>query len=129
MNTVSWIMIGVAVALAIGGGVYFFRTRKKSLDQMYNQVFDSSRQIPAQKKQGFILFMFKESVLASKKKTATSQSKMSNPKYVELQIIHMGSILKDRTKVTDKNMKRALQLYDTYLIWEASKIKKMKSAN
>lgn len=126
MNTMSWIMIGIALVLAIGGAVYFYRSRKKSMDVMFNQVFETSRQIPNQKKQAYMLFMFKESILAAKAKTATSQSKMSNPKYIELQMIHMGTILKDRTKVTDKKMKRALQMYDTYLLWEAAKIKKSK---
>lgn len=91
------------------------------MNQMFEQVFDSSKQVPKQKKHSFLLFMFKESILSAKNKKANPQSKMNNQKYVESQLIQMGSILKDPSKVTDKKMKQALQLYNTYLKWEKTK--------
>ena len=89
---------------------------------MFEQISQSSKQVPKQRKHSFILFMFKESILSAKNKKANPQGKMNNPKYVESQLLQMGSILKDPSKVTDKNMKRALQMYDAYLQWEKTKI-------
>jgi hypothetical protein len=89
---------------------------------MFEQISESSKQMPKQKRHSYLLFMFKESILATKNKKTNLQSRMNNSKFVESQLIQMGSILKDRSKVTDKNMKRALQTYDAYLQWENSKL-------
>lgn len=121
MHTTTWITILVILILVILGLIFYLHIRKKRMNQMFEQVFDSSKQVPKQKKHSFLLFMFKESILSAKNKKANPQSRMNNQKYVESQLIQMGSILKDPSKVTDKKMKQALQLYNTYLKWEKSK--------
>ncbi len=118
MDTTKWIILLVILILAIIGIIFYLRFRTKKMHQMFEQVLESSRQVPKQKKHSFLLFMFKESITASKNKKANPQSRMNNPKYVESQMIQMGSILKDTSKVTDKKMKQALQLYDAYIKWE-----------
>ncbi|WP_312649962.1 EGFR-like transmembrane domain-containing protein [Aminipila sp.] len=123
MHITTWIIILVVLILAIIGLIFYLRFRRKKLYQMFEQVFESSKQAPKQKKHNFILFMFKESIISSKNKNANPQSRINNPKFLELQLIQMGSILKDPSKVTDKNMKRALQMYDAYFQWEKSKFK------
>lgn len=123
MHTTTWIIFIIIfiLILAIIGFIFYLRVRRKKLYQMFEQVFESSKQMPKQKKHSFLLFMFKESVVSAKNKNANAQNRMNNPKYVESQLLQMGSILKDPSKVTDKNMKRALQMYDAYLQWEKSK--------
>ncbi|QAT42772.1 hypothetical protein EQM06_05750 [Aminipila luticellarii] len=66
--------------------------------------------------------MFKESMISAKNKKSNPQSRMNNPKFLEAQLIQMGSILKDPSKVTDKKMKQVLRMYDTYIQWEKSKL-------
>ncbi|MCT4660885.1 MAG: hypothetical protein N4A40_03415 [Tissierellales bacterium] len=124
MSSTAWIITGsVLVATAIGG-VVLYRHRKKSLDTFFNQVYMQSKQIPKKKKNGFLLLMFKESVLSSKKKgkakgdMTSFTNKLQNPKYLNVQLVQMSSILRDRSKVKDKKMKRALALYDSYFQWE-----------
>lgn len=121
MHITTWIIILVILILTIIGLIFYLRIRRKKLHQMFEQVFELSKQVPKQKKHNFILFMFKESIISAKNKKANPQSRMNNPKFLELQLVQMGSILKDPSKVTDKNMKRALQLYDAYFQWEKSK--------
>lgn len=121
MHITTWIIIIVILIVAIIGLFFYSRFRRKKMFQMFEQVFESSKQVPKQKKHNFILFMFKESILSAKNKNANPPSRMSNPKYIELQLVQMGSILKDPSKVTDKKMKQALQLYDSYFKWEKSK--------
>ncbi|MEA4988476.1 MAG: hypothetical protein VB095_10490 [Anaerovorax sp.] len=121
MNTTKWIIFLVILILAIIGFIFYLHIRRKRMYQMFEQVFESSKQVPKQKKHSFLLFMFKESIISVKNKKANPQSRMSNPKFVESQLIQMESILKDPSKVTDKNMKQALQLYDAYFKWEKSK--------
>lgn len=73
--------------------------------------------------------MFKESVLASKNKSKQSSftSKLQNPKYLQVQLVQMSSILKDPSKVEDKVMKRALTLFKSYQQWEKEKNEKAKN--
>ena len=84
---------------------------------MFAQVQEQVRQVPNQKRQSFTLLMFRESVLAAKSKTPVSQSRFTDPKILDAQLVQMSSILKDRSKVTDKQMKQALQMYDSYVAW------------
>ncbi|QIB69332.1 hypothetical protein Ami103574_08340 [Aminipila butyrica] len=123
MDMTKWIILLVVLILALVGLIFYARLRKKRLYQMFEQVFESAKQVPKQKRHRFLLFMFKESILSVKNKKVNLESRMNNPKLVETQLIQMGSILKDPSKVTDKNMKRALQMYDAYLQWEKSKFK------
>ncbi|WP_027398444.1 hypothetical protein [Anaerovorax odorimutans] len=122
MHITKWIIIIVVLILVIIGLIFYLRIRRKKLYQMFEQVFESSKQIPKQKKHSFLLFMFKESIISAKNKKVNLQSKMNNPKFVESQLIQMGNILKNPSKVTDKNMKHALQMYNAYLQWEKSKV-------
>ena len=74
--------------------------------------------------------MFKESIESSKKKSKKDLKKsktgaeiFNNQKYVEVQLIKMGNILKDTSKVKDKTIKRSLALLKEYLAWEKEKKK------
>lgn len=118
--TVTVVVLGAAV----GGAYFYFRRRAKDVQQLFEQVSESAKQIPQQKRSSFILFMFKESVRASKAKKGTTPRTNSDPKQLEAQLVQMTSILKDRSKVTDKNMKRALQTYDSYKDWEKKRASK-----
>lgn len=123
MSVSTWVIVGsIVTATVIGGGVFYYR-RKKSLDNLFNQIYLDSKQMPKQKKNSFLLLMFKQSISASKKKgdSASFTNKMQNPKYLNVQLIHMSTILKDTSKVKDKKMKRALALYKSYLHWEQVK--------
>lgn len=123
MSTVHWIFLGVfVVLLIIAGLIVFMRLRRKKLYQMFEHIFESAKQVPKQKKHNFILFMFKESLYYAKNRKVNPESRMNNQRLVETQMIQMGSILKDRTKVTDKTMKQALSMYDAYLKWEKLKV-------
>lgn len=127
MHLTAWI-VGTVVSATVVGGIIFYRKRKKSLDEFFGQIYLDSKQIPKQKKNSFLLLMFKESVSASKKKGDMSSfaNKIQNPKYLNVQLIQMATILKDPSKVKDKKMKKALTLYDSYLKWEKIKIAESK---
>jgi len=124
MDSTTWIMTFVALGLAAGGGVFYYRRRSIQVQQFFEQIMVTAKQVPHQKKSGFILLMLKESILASKSKKAAAPRKMNDPRQLEAQMIQMSSILKDRSRVSDKNMKRALQTYDSYLAWEKKQISK-----
>ena len=114
----TMVTIGIVVCIVIAGAVALFFYKKKTLTQLFSQVYESSRQVPKQKKNSFLLFMFKESIMSSKKKTKSSPAKLNNPKYIEMQMLQMTRVLKDPSKVEDKNMKKALQLLSDYQKWE-----------
>ncbi|MBN7772623.1 hypothetical protein [Clostridium aminobutyricum] len=126
MHIPTWVIILGIFILANIGLIVYSRIRTKQLYKMFEQVFESSKQVPKQKKHSFLLFMFKESVVASKNKKVDPQSRMNNLKFVESQLLQMGSILKDPSKVTDKKMKQALKMYDAYIKWEKSKFQTAK---
>ncbi len=48
-------------------------------------------------------------------------TKLNNKKYLEAQMVKMTHILKDPSKVKDKNMKKALQVLKDYHAWEKEK--------
>lgn len=123
MGNSTYIIIGVIVVLAIAAAVAYFYWRNKNLSQLFNDVYLSSTQIPKQKRTAFLLLMFRESLAASKKKQTQpgGMGKFNNPKFLEVQLLQMSTILKDRSKVKDKQMKRALQLLDAYILWEKKK--------
>lgn len=126
MNTTTMVIIGILVVLAVAGGFYLNYYKKKNMAQLFNHVYDASRQVPKQKKHSFILLMFKETLSSTKKKN--NLDKLNNPKYLEIQLIQMGNILKDTSKVQDKTMKRSLALYNEYLTWEKEKNSKKDQA-
>ncbi len=127
MENLGLIIFGVLLAVGVGVVFYLNYNRKRNLDKLFQQVAESLKSIPKQKKNNFLLFMFKDSMSASKKKTKSTSAleKNMSPKQLEIQMIQMSTILKDRSKVTDKKTKNALKLLDDYLAWEKKeKIKK-----
>jgi hypothetical protein len=123
MGSTSTILIIILVLAVIGGAVAYVYYRNKSLNKMFDDVYHSQIQVPPKKRVSFLLLMFHESVASSKKKSKqpANMGKFNNPKYLEVQLLQMSTILKDRSKVKDKTMKRSLQLLDAYLVWEKNK--------
>ncbi len=121
MDISIWIVIFVVLSVAVGVAVFYYRRRKNEVQQFFEQISESAKQVPQQKKPGFILLMLRESVRASKSKKADAPRRMNDPKQLEAQLVQMASILKDRSKVSDKDMKRTLQMYDSYMEWEKKK--------
>jgi Flp pilus assembly protein TadB len=123
MENLGLIIFGVLLAVGAGVVVYLNYNRKRNLNKLFEQVAEALKTIPKQKKNNFLLFMFKDSMSASKKKTKTTSAleKNMSPKQLEIQMIQMATILKDRSKVTDKKTKNALKLLDDYLAWEKNK--------
>ncbi len=128
MDLTMWIVLGVSLVATIAGGVVFYRRRQKAMTQGFEQIAANLKQVPKQKKQSFILFMFRESARAGKNASASLQNKMNDPKYVEVQLLQMNMILKDRTKAKDKKTKQALRMYDAYIAWEKMKATKTNGA-
>lgn len=121
-----WIVILVLV-LSVGVAVFYYRRRNKEVQLMFEHIRESAKQVPQQKKSSFILLMFKESIRAAKKKETNILSRINDPKQLEVHLIQMGSILKDRSKVTDKQMKKTLAMFDSYMAWEKKKVSKADS--
>lgn len=123
MENLGLIIFGVLLAIGVGVVFYLNYKRKRNFDQLFEQVAEALKTVPKQKKNNFLLFMFKDSMSASKKKSKTPSAleKNMSPKQLEIQMIQMATILKDRSKVTDKRTKNALKLLDDYLAWEKKK--------
>ncbi|MTI65669.1 MAG: hypothetical protein FH753_03625 [Firmicutes bacterium] len=120
-------IVGAILILVIGVTIVFYYYRKRNLEKLFNQVYESSKQIPKQKKNSFLLLMFKESLSSSRKSNKTSISaKLNNPKYLEVQLVQMSRILKNSSKTQDKTIKRALTLLKDYKKWEKQKTTKDK---
>jgi hypothetical protein len=126
MENLGLIILGVLLAVGVGVVFYLNYNRKRNFNKLFEQVSEALKTIPKQKKNNFLLFMFKDSMSASKKKSKTPSAleKNMSPKQLEIQMIQMATILKDRSKVTDKKTKNALKLLDEYLAWEKNKNKK-----
>lgn len=122
--------VGAVLSLGIGAGVTFYHYRKRNIEKFFNQVYEQTKQVPKQKKNSFLLLMFKETLSASAKKSNPSSlaGKFQNPKYLDVQLVQMSQILKDPSKVQDKIIKRALNLLTQYQAWEKSKIAGEKKA-
>lgn len=125
MNVTTMIIIGV-ILLGVGAFFAFNYYKKRNLEQLYTQVYETSRQVPKQKKKAFLLLMFKETMAASMKKSKKSKSPttagmLNNPKYLEIQMMQMTKILKDTSNVKDKTIKRSLVLLENYQKWEDKK--------
>jgi len=126
MDYTIWIIIGVGLVAIIVAAVLFLRKRQKTAIQGFEQINEMLKQVPKQKRQSYVLFMYRESARAGKNNDASLQKKMNDPKYVDVQLLQMNMILKDRTKAKDKKTKQALQMYDAYQTWEKSKAAKSK---
>lgn len=114
------VIIGILIVLAIVAGIGFVMYRKRNLEVFFTQIQQETKRFPKQKRNSFLLLMFKESLLSAKNKNKSNSSvnKLQNPKYLELQLVQMSAILRDPSKVKDKTMKKALKLLDTYHQWE-----------
>lgn len=130
MDITSTVTIGTIISLTIGAGVIFYHYKKRNLEKFFTQTHEMAKQVPKQKKNSFVLLMFKESLSASKNKKAKNSlsSRLNNPKYLNIQLIQMSNILKNRSKVNDKKMKKALNLLNNYQTWEAAKLAKDRQA-
>lgn len=122
MNINSMLIVGAVLSLGVGIGTTFYYYRKRNQEKLFNQVFEETKKVPKQKKNSFLLLIFKESLSASMKKTNSSASRLQNPKYLDIQLVQMSNILKDSSKVQDKITKRALHLLSEYQAWEKAKL-------
>ncbi len=123
MNTTTMVIIGVVLLLGVGAFIALNHYKKKNITQLFEQVYMTSRQVPRQKKNSFLLLMFKETLSNSfnKSKSQASMDKLQNPKYLEIQMMQMTKILKDNSLANDKPTKRALTLLSEYQTWEKEK--------
>ncbi|PAB61131.1 hypothetical protein [Anaeromicrobium sediminis] len=128
MDITTVYTVGAVLILGIGVTIAFYHYRKRNLEKLFNHVYETAKQIPKQKKNSFLLLMFKESLSASKHKSNTTSiaGKLNNPKYLEVQLVQMSRILKDTSKVQDKTIKKSLHLLKDYQAWEKDKMDKDK---
>lgn len=122
--------VGIILLLIVAAGVIFYYFKKRNIEKFFSQVYEQTRQVPRQKKNSFLLLLFKESILASKNKSKQSSfaNKLQNPKYLETQLVHMSRILKDSSNVKDKTIKKSLSLLKSYQQWEKARIAQSKKA-
>jgi len=120
--------IGAVVAIGGAGYAALYYYRKKSNLKLFQEVHDNLHQVPKKKQKAFVLMMFREGLapenIKKRKKSKNQKTgfeKLNNPKYVEIQLVKMTSILKDPSKVTDRTTKSALKLFKKYLSWEKEK--------
>ncbi|MFT9493989.1 hypothetical protein [Anaerosolibacter sp.] len=123
MDMTSVFTVGAILSLGGGAGVALYYYRKRNIEKLFNQTYEMIKQVPKQKKNSFLLLMFKESLAVSKKKSdkASFSGKFNNPKFLEIQLVQMANILKNPEKVQDKTIKRALNLVSQYQAWEKLK--------
>lgn len=122
MDIMGWVIIGVITVLGLGAAVAVHFYKKRNIGKLFIQVHESSKQIPKQKRNSFVLLMFTEAMSTSSKKSKmANMNKLSNPKYMEVQLMKMSKILKDTSAPTDKKTKNALKLLKDYLKWEEEK--------
>ena len=133
MDSTTMIIIGIVTLVIIAAFFGIRLYRKKSVLNMFEQISISSQQVPKNKKTGFILLMFIETMSQplNKSKATANMSKLNNPKYLEFQLLQMSKLLKDTSNVTDKKTKQALKLLSEYQGWEEKRraeIKKQKQS-
>ncbi len=128
MNTTSIYIISAITILGVAAVVFLYRYRKRNLQNLFTQTYEMTKQVPKQKKDSFVLLMFKKSLSTSKKNPDNGAffNKLQNPKYLEVQLLQMSNILKNPSSVKDKKTKRALKLLSNYQAWEKSKSTKDK---
>lgn len=117
------IIIAVITVLLLGAIIAIYFYKKKNILKLFEQVYETSKQVPKQKKNSFLLLLFYETLSESLKKTksSTNMAKLNNPKFLEIQLVKMSKILKDSSDVKDKTMKQSLNLLKDYLKWEEEK--------
>jgi len=128
MDFTNIYIVGAILSVSVVAGVIFYRNRKNNLEKFFEQLSMETRQVPKQKKSSFLLLMFRESLLAAKNKSGKTSfnSKLQNPKYLDIQLAQMSYILKDPSKSKDKVIKKSLTLLNHYYVWEKAKISKDK---
>lgn len=128
MDITSVFTVGAILSVGVGAGAAFYYYKRRNLEKFFNQIYEDTKRVPKKKKNSFLLLMFKESLSSSIKKSKSSSfaNRLQNPKYLDIQLVHMSHILKDPSKVQDKVMKRALSMLSNYQTWEKAKIEKDK---
>jgi hypothetical protein len=123
MDNMTLAIIGGATVLVIGAAIASYSYKKRNITKLFDQAYETSKQVPKQKKNSFLLLIFTEAISTSKEKSKSDASvnKLNNPKYLELQLMKMSKILKDGSKDQDKKTKQALRLLKNYLEWEEKK--------
>ncbi len=123
MDSTTMIIIGIVTLVLVAAFFAIRFYKKKSITQMFEQISISSKQVPRNKKNSFILLMFTETMSQplNKNKASANMSKLNNPKYLEFQLLQMSKILKDSSNVTDKKTKQALKLLGEYQAWEEAR--------
>jgi hypothetical protein len=119
----TMVIIGGSTVLVIGAVVALYFSKKRNMTKLFDQAYESLKQVPKQKKKSFLLLMFMEAVSTSKKKSNSDidANKLNNPKYLDLQLMKMSKILKDGSNNQDKKTKQALSLLKNYQEWEEKK--------
>ena len=121
MDNMTLAIIGGVAVLTVGAGIALYSFKKRNITKLFEQAYETSKQVPKQKKNSFLLLIFTEAISTSKKKSEASANKLNNPKYLELQLMKMSKILKDGSDNQDKKTKQALRLLKNYLEWEEQK--------
>lgn len=123
MTNTSMIIIAVITALLLAAIIAIYFYKKKNILKLFEQVYETSKQVPKQKKNSFLLLLFNETLSESLKKTKsnTNIAKLNNPKYLDIQLMKMSNILNDSSNVKDKTMKQSLNLLKDFLKWEEAK--------
>ena len=130
MTNTSMIIIAVLTTVLVVAIIAIYFYKKKNILKLFEQVYETSKQVPKQKKNSFLLLLFYETLSESLKKTksSTNMAKLNNPKFLEIQLVKMSKILKDSSDVKDKTMKQSLNLLKDYLKWEEAKNSKKELA-
>ncbi len=126
MDNTSMAIIAVLAVAVIAAAVAAHYYKRKSQSKLFEQAYESSKQVPKQKKKSFLLLMFMEAVSASmsKSKSTAGVNKLNNPKYLEVQLLQMSKIIKSGTKGQNKKTKRAIRMLKDYQAWEEEKSSK-----
>ncbi|MCH4889515.1 hypothetical protein EZV73_18180 [Acidaminobacter sp. JC074] len=116
----TWITIGIIVLVFVLAIIGFNIYRKKQVEKLFVELKNSSKQVPKSKRNSFILLMLSESMSASPRKSKRNDhmAKLNNPKYLEIQMIKMGKLLKDPSTAENKTAEQALKLFRDYQSWE-----------
>lgn len=116
-----FIVVGIIAVVLIAGYVGLIFFNKSRMSKLFEQIYQSAKQVPKQKKNSFVLLMLVETISSSRKGSKTTSSKLNNQKYIEFQMIQMTRILNKSVSPPDKRTKQALKMLGNYQNWEANK--------
>ncbi|MCC5911554.1 MAG: hypothetical protein JJT76_14060 [Clostridiaceae bacterium] len=119
----------ILISVVAGASIIFYYYKKRNVEKLFYHTYEMAKQVPKQKKNSFLLLIFKESLSASKNKRDGNSlaTKLNNPKYLNVQLVQMSNILKNSSEVQDKTIKRSLALLNQYKEWEKTKNAKGKT--